>query len=89
MKDRIFWQLIRHARERRGVSQTVLAERIGMQRPNLSAIEAGRGNVTEDVMVKIAAALGTDLRAMLLEELVGDALAKPGPAKTRPPKNKP
>lgn len=83
MKDRIFWQLIRHARERRGVSQTVLAERIGMQRTNLSAIEAGRGNVTEDVMVKIAQALGTDLRALLLEELVGDALAKPGPVKAR------
>lgn len=89
MKDRIFWHLIRRARERRGVTQTVLAERIGMQRPNLSAIEAGRGNVTEDTLVKVAKALGTDLRALLLEELVGDALAKPGPVKTRTPKNKP
>ena len=54
-----------------------------MQRPNLSAIEAGRGNVTEDVMIKIARALGTDLRALLLEDLVGEALTKPGPVKTR------
>ena len=83
MKDRIFWKLIRRARERRGITQTALAERIGMQRPNLSAIEAGRGNVTEDVMIKIARALGTDLRALLLEELVGEALTKPGPVKTR------
>jgi transcriptional regulator with XRE-family HTH domain len=83
VKDRIFWQLIRRARERRGITQTVLAERIGMQRTNLSTIEAGRGNVTEDTMIKVAQALGTDLRALLLEELVGEALTKPGPVKTR------
>lgn len=83
MKDRIFWQLIRRARERRGVTQTVLAERIGMQRPNLSAIESGRGNVTEDVMVKIAQALGTDLRALLIEELSQPVATSPGPVKAR------
>ena len=83
MKDRIFWQLIRRARERRGITQTVLAERIGMQRPNLSAIEAGRGNVTEDTMIKVAQALGTDLRALLLEELSQPVATSPGPAKAR------
>ena len=80
MKDRIFWRLIRHARERRGLSQRAVP---GIPQSRLSEWESGRVPVGEDTLLKIAAALGTTLPALLLEELAADALAKPGPAKAR------
>lgn len=83
MNDRIFWQLIRRARERRGLSQAKLAATMGIAQKNFADWESGRVAVSEDTLIKIAAALGTTLRALLLEELVIDALAKPGPVKAR------
>jgi len=83
VNDRIFWQLIRHARERRGLTQGALAAKMGIAQKNFSEWESGRSGVNEDTMIKIAKGLGTTLRALLLEELVADALAKPGPVKAR------
>lgn len=87
MKDRIFWRLIRHARERRGLSQRAVP---GIPQSRLSEWESGRVPVGEDTLAKLAAAFGKTLPAFLLEELALDALAqpaalpaKPGPAKAR------
>lgn len=80
MKDRIFWQIIKGARERRGLGQGAVP---GIPQSRFSEWESGRVSISEDTLVKVATALGTTLRAMLLEELVADALAKPGPAKAR------
>lgn len=48
---------IAELRKERGMSQTQLAEAIGMAQPNLANIEAGRFSTTIDVLERIADAL--------------------------------
>lgn len=67
--DRLFWQMIRRARERRGLSVTEAAKRLGIKQPTLSERESGRSGISEDVLIETARAYGTTLREMLLEEL--------------------
>jgi len=52
---------IAELRKERGMSQTQLAEAIGMAQPNLANIEAGRYSTTIDVLERIADALGSKL----------------------------
>ena len=52
---------IAELRKERGVSQTQLADAIGMAQPNLANIEAGRYSTTIDVLERIADALGAKL----------------------------
>lgn len=48
---------IAELRKERGISQTQLANAIGMKQPNLANIEAGRFSTTIDVLERIAKAL--------------------------------
>ena len=80
--ERVFWRLIRGARERRGLGQ---GEVPGIPQSRFSEWESGRVSISEDTLIKVAAALGTTVREMLLEEL--SAEARPGPAKARPKKS--
>lgn len=53
--------MIRDARERQGVSQAALAEKIGMFRENFIRVEKGRVNLTVETLMRIAEGLGVDL----------------------------
>jgi transcriptional regulator with XRE-family HTH domain len=53
---------IRAIRERKGIAQATLSMQIGMTRQNYARIEAGLTNVTLDSMVRIASALGCEVR---------------------------
>lgn len=52
---------IRQLREEAGLSQQDLADITGLQRPNISRIESGRYNTGQDILSKIALALGKRL----------------------------
>ena len=54
------------ARQRSGLSQMQVAKEIGLQRPAISEIEAGRRRVTTDELVKFA-----DLYSVDMEWLAG------------------
>ncbi len=55
-------EVLRAARERAGISQAALAEKIQMGRENVIRIEKGRANVTVDTLVRIASGLGLELQ---------------------------
>ncbi len=63
---------VRPHREARGLSQVALAERVGLSRQSVSAIEAGRATPAVDVALRLARAL--DCR---VEELFGEPPAAP------------
>ena len=52
--------LLTAARIEKGISQQTLAEMIGTKRSNICRIESGTQNITLDMMLKIADALGKD-----------------------------
>lgn len=54
-------QRIRQIREQSGMTQDDLAEKTGLKRPNISRIESGRYNTGQDILSKIALALGKRL----------------------------
>ncbi len=56
--------LVRAQREARGYSQQALAERIGLSRQSLSAIEAGRVSPAVDIALRLAEALGTSVERL-------------------------
>ena len=61
---RAFGDAIRHRRAAAGLSQERLAEGVGCHRNYMGRIERGEQNVTLDMMVRVAKALGcsvTDL----------------------------
>ena len=60
-------QKLTQARLEKGLSQAQLAKMIGTQRSNICRIESGTQNLSLDMMIKIAEALGKDLN-ILLEE---------------------
>lgn len=49
----------------KGISQAELAEKIGIQRSNMSRIMSGKQNLTYEMMKKISDALGADLLVAL------------------------
>jgi transcriptional regulator with XRE-family HTH domain len=53
-------QNIKSARERAGISQTELAERIGTTRQQIGKYEAGSQDMTVARMLRIASALGVE-----------------------------
>lgn len=55
------------ARLEKGLSQAQLAELIGTQRSNICRIESGAQNLTVDMMIRIAGALGKDINIILEE----------------------
>ncbi len=56
---------VRDAREAAGLTQTELAVRMGVAQSAVSRIEAGRANVTVDMLARIAVALGAPLKVTL------------------------
>lgn len=54
-------------RGKQGMSQEALADRAGLHRTQLSAIERGRTNITLESLVSLAAALGVDEIDLLME----------------------
>jgi transcriptional regulator with XRE-family HTH domain len=56
---------LRNVRRRRRLTQEALAERAGMDRSYLSAIERARNNVPLDTICRLAWALGMDVRDLI------------------------
>lgn len=56
---------LRTLRRRRRLTQEALAERAGMDRSYLSAIERGKHNVPLDTICRLAWALGMDVRDLV------------------------
>jgi transcriptional regulator with XRE-family HTH domain len=69
---------LRALRRRRKLTQAALAERAGMDRSYLSAIERGKHNVPLDTICRLAWALGLEVR-----ELVSNPPARGRTGKTR------
>ena len=60
-------QKLTQARLEKGLTQEQLARLIGTQRSNICRIESGTQNLSLDMMLRIADALGKDIRIMLEE----------------------
>jgi transcriptional regulator with XRE-family HTH domain len=56
------------ARRERGLTQTQLAERTGIDQSDISRIEAGNANPTLQTLATLSAALGVDLHALTPEQ---------------------
>lgn len=65
-------QLI-NLREKRGLSQSELARRTGINQAEISRIERGSGNPTERTLMRLADALGADLQLVERAENVAAA----------------
>lgn len=58
-RDSVLGYVIRQARERAGLKQSDLAERVGLPTSSLSRIETGAYAVSAATLMQIASALGT------------------------------
>ena len=58
-------QQIRAARLQAGLTQEALANRCGMERPNVVRIEQGQASATLDTLFLIADAIGVDLAELV------------------------
>lgn len=56
---------LKDQREARGLTQQELSDRSGVPRPTLAHLESGQGNPTLSVLIKVAAALGTGIEALV------------------------
>lgn len=55
---------LRSLRLKKGLSQTQLAELIGMKQPNIARLEKGRDGLALETMRKLSAALGVDMNTI-------------------------
>ena len=55
---------MREAREKKGLSQDELAEKVGKHRTSINTYENGKGNPEFQVVAEIAAALGTEFNVL-------------------------
>ena len=62
-----FGAAMRHWREREGLSQEQLADRVGMHRTYIGAVERGEKNISLRNMTRIAAGVGTRASVLLAE----------------------
>ena len=60
--------LLTAARIERGISQQALADLIGTKRSNICRMESGAQNITLDMLLKVANALGKDVSVLLQEK---------------------
>ena len=58
---------IRHYRKKRGWSQDVFADKTGLHRAHIGAIERGEMNVTLQTLKTVADALGVRIRDLVAE----------------------
>ena len=64
---RVCWQVIRSARESRGLSTRDLAAKAGIAQPRIVEWESGAVAVTEDALGKIAIGLGITIFDLFAE----------------------
>jgi transcriptional regulator with XRE-family HTH domain len=57
---------IKQARKEEGLTQTQLGEKLGMPKENISRIEAGRQNISFNLLQSIAEALSRTINEQLL-----------------------
>lgn len=87
-------QRIKELRRASGMSQEVLAEKMGISSKYLSSIERGKENPTLDTFISLVAALGVEFRDLFdfshhgksqkeLKELVNSLIDKGGEEKLR------
>jgi transcriptional regulator with XRE-family HTH domain len=67
---------IRRLRKARGLSQEAFADRVGLDRTYVSAIERGRRNPTLRIIQCLAGGLGVPVSALFLDAV--DGAAEPG-----------
>jgi transcriptional regulator with XRE-family HTH domain len=70
-------QAIRARRERLGLTQTELAERVGLSRTSVTNVERGRQQVLLHQVVDFAKALRTDVAALTPTDSVDRVLHQP------------
>lgn len=68
---------LRFLRTNKGLTQTQLAELIGLDQSHISKLETGTTKPSYDTLTKLAAALGVTV-ASLLDETRGDSQPEPG-----------
>ena len=56
---------LKQAREVKGITQAKLSELIGVSRPQIANIEAGRGNASVPVLIGLSAELGVTVDWLL------------------------
>ena len=56
---------VKELRERVAISQDKLAERLGVSRPTLSQIEAGKGKISANELVKLSEIFGLSIESLL------------------------
>lgn len=79
-EERGLGALVRAQREKRGVSQAELAERIGSTQPAIARLEAGRVRPTIDTLERVARALGLRLVVDFREGAsTGQSVTRPEP----------
>lgn len=66
LEDRVntprpIYERIKQLRQERGITQTQLAEMIGIKQPSLARIESGRHTIRLDILERICEALGVSL----------------------------
>lgn len=64
--QRTFGRNLRIRRQAAGLTQTAVADAANMRSPDISRIEAGRGNVTLDTMQRLARAVLCRVEVLLL-----------------------
>ena len=55
-------QQLREVRKSQGMTQELLADRVGTEKSNISRLESGRYNPSLDFLVKVAGGLGKQIQ---------------------------
>ena len=55
-------QQLREVRKSQGMTQELLADRVGTKKSNISRLESGRYNPSLDLLVKVAGGLGKQIQ---------------------------
>lgn len=55
-------EMLRHARIEQGITQTELAEKLGIKQPTLARMESGRVGINESTLTRILDALDLELQ---------------------------
>lgn len=69
---KVFANNLRKYRNRIGLSQEIFAEKAGLHRTYISAIECGKRSIALDNIQKIADALGIETYLLFIDDTVND-----------------
>lgn len=87
MAGRTIGENVRAIRQRRGLTQQALADRLGMRQPQLNGIEHGRyGLVQTATLLRLATALACSVDDLLAGVNAAYDEARPRPAPDRRPR---